>query len=68
MEDNKVRYRAVCSECSHVFYACKSLAQEFGRLDLGCGSCPQCKTFLNLTYDTKNNEMKTMEWNKYLMG
>lgn len=65
MKDTK-RFKAVCSECGHAFYACKSIAQELGLLDEGHGSCPKCKTFLNLTFDEKSNEMKTMSWNKYL--
>ncbi|PJI06595.1 MULTISPECIES: hypothetical protein [Clostridium] len=65
MKDEK-RFKTVCSECGHTFYACKSIAQELGLLDAGHGSCPECKTFLNLTFDKNNNETKTIAWNKYL--
>lgn len=65
-EDNKKRYKTVCCECGQIFHACKSIAQEMGVLDAGCGSCPECETFLNLTFDEGNKEMKTMEWQKYL--
>lgn len=66
MEDNRERYKVVCSECENTFYACKSIAQECGMLNSGCGSCPKCKTFLNLTYDEKSNEMKSVNWNDFL--
>ena len=65
-EDGIPRYKSVCCECGHVFYACKSIAQEMGVIDAGCGSCPKCETFLNLTFDEENKEMKTIEWQKYL--
>jgi len=65
-EENRPGYKAICCECGHVFHACKSIAQDMGVSDAGCGSCPECKTFLNLTFDEENKEMKTMEWQKYL--
>ena len=60
------RYKTVCCKCGNIFYASKSLAQQFGLNDSGCGSCPKCKTFLNLTYDPDENEMKTKAWNDYI--
>lgn len=65
MKDEK-SFKVVCSECGHTFYARKSIAQELGLPNAGHGSCPECKTFLNLTFDENSNEMKTMAWNKYL--
>ncbi|MCR3759354.1 hypothetical protein KYB31_10180 [Clostridium felsineum] len=64
--ENRERFKAMCNECGHTFYACKSIVQEIGILDAGHGSCHKCRTFLNLTFDENSNEMKTMEWSKYL--
>lgn len=66
MKDTRERYKAVCCECGNVFYACKSIAQELGVLDAGHGSCPNCKTFLNLKFNEENKEMNTMKWKDYL--
>lgn len=66
MRISEERYEAICSNCGHVFYAGKSLGQELGMEDWGCGSCPKCRAFLNLTYDKKSNKMKTMLWDKYI--
>lgn len=65
-EEDRQRYKAVCCKCGTKFYACKSIVQEIGIIDAGCGSCPKCRTFLNLTFDEQSKEMKTTEWDKYL--
>lgn len=65
-EEDKPKYKAVCCKCETIFYACKSIGQDMGIIDAGCGSCPKCETFLNLTFDEQSKEMKTTEWDKYL--
>lgn len=58
------KYKTVCSECGYKFLASKSLGQEMGYIDMGCGRCPKCKKFLNLTFDPTKNEMITKSWDK----
>ena len=65
MEDKRKRYKCEC-KCGGVFYACKSLFQEMGELDKGHGTCPKCETFLNLTFDEKNEKMVLTEWNEWI--
>ena len=66
-KDDNPRYKAVCCECGHIFYACKSIYQEMGINDAGCGHCPECKKLLNLTFDEETKEMKTADWEKYVI-
>lgn len=63
---NKERYKAVCCVCGNVFYASKSIAQEWGVLDGGHGDCPKCNEFLNLTFDCDKQEMKTTKWSDWV--
>lgn len=66
MEDTRERHKSICSECGHEFYACKSMGQSMGDNSAGCGSCPKCRTFLNLTFNEDTQEMKTKEWGKWI--
>lgn len=67
MEDNTVvKYKVVCSECKHEFSAAKSIAQEsFGQLHNGSGACPNCDTYLNLTFNEEEQIFISTEWNTY---
>ena len=66
-KDMRKRYSCICPICGKKFWACKSILQEdFGMLDGGCGSCPKCKTFHNLTVDEKNKRMIVMPWEEYI--
>lgn len=65
IKDERKRYECNCY-CGKTFYACKSIFQEWGILDKGHGSCPECKTFYNLSVDEENGKMILTEWNKYL--
>lgn len=67
-QNDRPRYKGICCKCGHVFYACKSIAQEIGISDAGCGSCPKCETFLNLTFDEESKEMKSVEWGAKIHG
>lgn len=62
MEDTRKRYKCECAKCQHIFYACKSIFHEWGMLESGCGSCPECETFLRLIFDEKNNKMLSVLW------
>lgn len=65
--DNKKRYSCKCPICGHEFWACKSIFQEhFGMKERGCGSCPKCKTFHNLTVDEANERMIVIPWDEYI--
>lgn len=65
--ENKKVYDVKCVACDHEFYASKSMAQEiFGWNDKGSGSCPRCKTYLNLTFNEEEQRFISMEWNLYL--
>lgn len=60
------RYPVRCPKCAHEFWATKSLAHEMGMYDGGCGSCPECASFLNLQFDKENQCMNAKPWEKYL--
>ena len=65
-EDKRKRYRCDCP-CGNTFWACKSIFQEFFKNDkAGHGSCPECKTFYNLTFDAENECMKLTKWEDYI--
>jgi len=64
MQDKRKRYKCEC-KCGNVFYATKSILQNMGMLNAGCGSCPKCKTFYNLTLDEENEIMELLEWDEY---
>jgi len=65
-EDTQKRYPCTCVACSHTFYACKSIGQSMGMHDAGCGSCPSCNEFLNLTFNPANETMQTRKWDEYI--
>ena len=65
IKDERKRYECNC-KCGKTFYACKSIFQELGQLDLGHGSCPECFAFYNLSVDEENSKMILTEWNDYL--
>lgn len=65
MEDTRERYKCECP-CGKVFYAAMSLAQSWGSLDAGHGSCPECKTFYNLTVQEETKSMKLTPWDEYI--
>lgn len=65
MEDNRKRYECNCP-CGKIFYATKSIMQEWGILDRGHGSCPQCKTFYNLTFDEQTEKMILTLWDDFV--
>lgn len=60
------RYSCKCSECGHEFWAAKSIVQHWGHNDCGHRRCPNCDTFLNLTFDPEAKIMVTMPWNEYV--
>lgn len=61
-----VRYECKCCKCGRVFNASKSIYQELGELSNGCGSCPHCDAFLNLTFDEEKEVMYSKLWDDYL--
>lgn len=64
--DTRKKYHCKCPICGHEYWACKSLFQEaFGMQDMGCGSCPKCRTFHNLTVDEENELMIVTSWEDY---
>lgn len=65
MEDTRERYKCECP-CGKVFYAAKSIFQYWGILDAGHGSCPECKTFYNLTVQEETKSMKLTPWDEYV--
>lgn len=56
------RYECNCCVCQHRFYASKSIFQTWGDHEHGMGTCPSCKTVLNLTFDPDTNEFITKIW------
>lgn len=67
MNDKNVKaYPVSCCVCNHKFYASKSIAMDMGKLDAGHGSCPNCNTFLNLTFVPEQNRMVSTKWEDYL--
>jgi hypothetical protein len=64
-QDTRQRYTCKCP-CGNVFYAAKSIMQEWGILDTGHGSCPECKTFYNLAVDEVTKTMKLTPWDEYV--
>lgn len=67
MNNQVNRYPCKCPVCGQEFQAAKSIMQkDFGEDDKGCGNCPKCKTFLNLTFLPDENRMVTMVWDDYL--
>lgn len=66
MEDNRKKYDAKCPICEHEFKACKSILHEMGMLSAGHGSCPECSTSINLTFDPKEDKMIITDWNTWM--
>ena len=66
-EDKRKRYKCEC-KCGNTFYACKSIFHQMGMNENGCGSCPECQTFYNLTLDEENERMILTEWIEYIEG
>ena len=60
------RYPVECCNCGCEFYAAKSILQLWGYYDNGCGSCPECGQFLNLTYVPKKEKMVSKKWDDYI--
>lgn len=65
MDTSNKRYKAVCPNCSKIFYAQKSISMEIG-LNSGHGYCPQCKTFLHLQLNDDQTEMLAEDFDIYL--
>ena len=65
VEDAK-RYDCVCPSCNEEFWASLSILQLMGQLDKGHGSCPECKMFLNLTFEPDSEKMICIPWDTYL--
>jgi hypothetical protein len=64
VEDKRKRYKCEC-ECGNVFWATKSMFQNWGMNDCGNGTCPKCKRFYNLTLDEENGRMILTEWSEW---
>lgn len=63
----KKKYSCKCPKCGCEFHAQKSLFQEmFNEIDMGNGSCPDCKAFLNLTVDEENSSMIITPWDDHI--
>ena len=62
----KIKYKAICSECKFEFYASKSFAQEFGLIEKGSASCPNCNVELNLIFNERTQVMRTRTYKEYL--
>lgn len=65
MKDNRKRYKAECS-CGKVFYATKSILQSWGMNECGIATCPNCKTFYNLTFNEATEMMDLRPWQEYI--
>lgn len=67
VEIEKKKYKCKCPICGCEFFAQKSLFQEmFKEIDMGHGSCPDCKEFLNLKVDEENECMIVTPWEEYI--
>ncbi|WP_018250349.1 hypothetical protein [Orenia marismortui] len=60
------RYEATCCVCGNEFFANKSIMQHSGINEAGHGRCPECETFLNLTFDPEQEIMLTKKWDDFL--
>lgn len=60
------RYPVICPKCAHEFWVTKSLVHEMGMLELGYGSCPKCKTALNLRFDKASQSMTARLRDEYI--
>lgn len=60
------RYPVKCCVCGHEFSATMSIMQLWGYYDNGCGSCPECGKFLNLTYVPQEEKMVSKKWDDYI--
>ncbi len=58
--DNK-RYRGTCPKCGHELWICKSIGMQLG-INIGHGRCPECDTFMRISFDGKKQEMQMEEW------
>lgn len=58
--DNK-RYRGTCPKCGHELWICKSVGMQMGT-NIGHGRCPECDTFMRISFDEEKQEMQTEEW------
>lgn len=66
-EDIRKRYECKCPICGCIFWACKSIAQEDWEMpEAGHGSCPNCNTFHNLTFDEENRQMIVTPWDQFI--
>ena len=59
--DLKKRYSGECSECGEDFEAAPSLFMQIGQ-NSGMITCPNCKIFLEVEIDEKNEKMNSREF------
>jgi len=64
MGDNRELYICNCV-CGNFFYAAKSIFQNWGMLDCGHASCPECKVFYNLEVQEETKSMKLTPWHEH---
>ena len=50
-QNGRRRYPCDCCVCGHTFYAAQSFMMQDFNINSGCGSCPECDTFLHLEMD-----------------
>lgn len=62
MSDARKRYEITCPYCGKVQYACKSIFHEWGIADGGHGTCLECKEFMRLIFNEKEQVMKAEKW------
>ena len=62
MEDTRKRYEITCPYCGKVQYACKSIFHVWGIADGGHGICLECKGFMRLIFNEKEQAMKAEKW------
>lgn len=67
MEDNRPQYPFECTVCHNEYSAGLSIMQsEFGFLDMGMATCPNCKMMFNLTFDPKEKRMIATPLNEWI--
>lgn len=64
-KENRKTYEFECPVCGKVLWACKSIFQEMGMLDMGHGRCMGCDTSLNLTVDEERDRMIAVRFEEY---
>lgn len=58
------RYKGICPTCGKEMWICMSIAMKLG-INTGCGRCPECNTFLHMTFNQEHQEMDLERFEDY---